>query len=246
MLSRDGTSFYVYTNSPIHKLNYRYKIISMLMIFAMILLCNSWIDYLVVNIFLFVMMIWSDISIRLYFKYVFLFRFVIVLLFGVISFFSLNVFLGFGWALKFMDIVIYFSIITMTTTFNDVIFGIELFFSPFKRFFSVSKLALNIGIFVKLLAIMYGEDARIKRSKKLRGVRFRDQGLVDRIDSFINNIGPLYRISMKKVDVIQKNMYIRNYGSSISRNNYRLNNWKKTDTMLLVMNILMFLVIMIY
>lgn len=237
---------YCLIDSHVHNLNYTYKIISIILLAFCIVVANSIIDMVVINLFIFVVMLWSDISIRLYIKGLNVFKSVIFITFFVISFIYLNVFIGFIWALKVMDIILYISIITMTTSFYNIVYGIESLLKPFKGIMNVSDISLKIGMVFKFFSVMYSEYDKIKISKKLRGVRFSDMGFFDRLDSLVNGIVPLYNLTLRKLERLKNSMYVRNYGVSLNKANYRLNKWGKTDTIMLVINVIVVVIIFIY
>lgn len=244
----DGSNAFDYylINSPIHKLNLFYKIISIIIVGGCLIVADSIIDMIVINFFIFVIMVWSDISIRVCFSSLRMFKFIILVIFLMLSFIYLNVFVGILWSLKFIDIILYLSIIAMTTSFYSILVGIYKFLSPLTVFVDVSEFVLKLVMVIKFLSIMYDEDARIRKSKKLRGVRFEDMGLIDKIDFFVNELGSLWDLSLMKLDRLKDNIYVKKYGISKYRCNYRLNKWRKTDTILLVINVMVMIIVAIY
>ena len=106
---------YYHTNSSIHKLNYTYKIFSILLVFVAIIIANSIIDMLVINLFIFLVLIWSDISIRFYFRNLSIFRYVILISFFLFSLIYFDFFVGFIWMIKIFDIIMYMSIINKSS-----------------------------------------------------------------------------------------------------------------------------------
>lgn len=237
---------YCLINSRIHNLNFVYKILSIILVLICLIMADSVIDIIVINFFLFIIMLWSNVRIRLYIRNLNSIKIILLLVFLVFSFIYLNVFVGILWCIKVMDIVIYLSIIMMTTTLNDVVYGLERLLRPIKGFVNVSDISLKMGMYMKFITILYSEGERIKNSKKLRGVRFKDISFIDKIDYLINGIVPVYRSAIDRLERLKNVMYVRNYGVSLNRCNYRLNKWGKTDTILLVINVVIILVIGIY
>ena len=53
-------------SSSIHKLNYAYKVLSIFLVFVCIVLTDSNMDLFMVNFFIFIIMLLTDIKLRVY------------------------------------------------------------------------------------------------------------------------------------------------------------------------------------
>lgn len=245
---RDRYSIFDYylVESDIHKLNSSCKILSMLLVIFGVVMADSVIDMVVINLFLFLMMIWSNISFRFWGKNLFLFKEFIVFVCLVFGLLYWNVYVGVIWCIKILDIIIYVSLIAMTTSFSDMVYGIERVISPLRFFCDIKKLALNLGMSVKVISFLYSENDRINNSKMLRGVRDSDMKFSDRFWSFVSNVSVVFREALNKAGRFSDAMYLKNYGINRVRSNYRLNKWGKTDTILLVINVVVIIVAFIY
>ena len=69
---------YYHTNSSIHKLNYTYKILSVVLLLFCIVIADGIIDMFVINFFIFIIMLFSNISIKLYFNNLSIFKFLMI------------------------------------------------------------------------------------------------------------------------------------------------------------------------
>lgn len=239
-------SFCYSVSSRIHRLSSIYKIISIVILIICMLFCDSAIDMVVVNLYIFVIMLWSNVSFRLYWENINVFRSLLLLIFLFVSVFSLSVLNGALWCLKIFDVIIYLIIIAVTTSLNDMVNGVYRIFKPFKKFVNINVFSLNLALYFNFFGICYSEYDRIKLSKRLRGVRFGDMKFFDRLEYFFSCISPVIRRSVDRIGILRKNMYIKNYGISDYISDYRLNKWRKTDTMLLIVSIFMMIVIFIY
>ena len=124
--------------------------------------------------------------------------------------------------------------------------GFYKLFKPFGTLFDIKYFSLSFALSFKFFGMCYGEYNRIKISQKLRGVRFNDMKVFDRIEHIIYGLIPVLKKSLFKLNLLKKNMYIRDYGVSNYISNYRLNKWRKLDTMLLIVNFLVLIVTFIY
>ncbi len=245
---QNNYSFFEYysISSMVHRLSSIYKISSLIILVISLFFCESVVDLVVVNLYIFVMMLWSNISFRLYLSNLRIFRFILLFVLVLVSLFSWNVINGLIWTLKAFDIIIYLMIITITTSLNDMVNGIYRLLKPFKRFIDINEESLDLALNFKFFGICYAEYNRIKLSKKLRGVRVIDMSFIDKLKNVVSCIKPVLKKSVEKLSILKNNMYIKNYGVSNYISDYRLNKWKKTDTMLLVVTIMMMVVTFIY
>ena len=134
----------------------------------------------------------------------------------------------------------------MTTSYYNLVLGVRALFKPFGFLVNVNRIAVYCGCFLKFISVMYSERERIERSKWLRGVKFEDMKFVDRIDSLLNEIVIIFKFSFIKVDKFKNNLYLNKFGVDNLKYNYRLNKWGKTDTILLIMNVLLLFVVFVY
>lgn len=237
---------YFLIDSHIHKLNYTYKILSVVLLLFCIVIADGIIDMFVINFFIFIIMLFSNISIKLYFNNLSIFKFLMIIIFLVFSLIYWNLDIGFIWMVKIFDIIMYISIINMTTSFGNIVYGIYNLIKPLYKFFDVSKISLKIGLNIKFISTLYNENYKMIRSKKLRGVRFNDMSFRDKISSGLIEFNCVYKLACRKIEELENIMYVKNYGISEASGNYRLNKWGKTDTILLVINVLVIIITFIY
>ena len=237
---------YYLVPSHVHNLSSIYKLLSTLLLAILLIVANSLIDILVINFYLFVIMLWSNVSFRLYISNISIFRFLILVVFLIVSFFTLNIFIGLFWMVKLIDIIIYLAIVTVTTSLNDMVNGMYRLLKIFKNMVNINEVALKFGMFFKFFNIFYNEYNRVKISKKLRGVRLYDMNFFDKVDYIVNGIKPVFMMTLNRLNILKNNMYIKNYGISESKSNYRLNKWRKVDTILLLVDVILIFIIFIY
>ncbi len=245
MYNKNSIFDYYDSNSIIHRLNPVYKIISILFLLLYIFLSSSIIDYIILSFLIFIVVSFSDISIRVYLSDIKYFYIVMIFLF-VIGMFKFNLIVGIIFVIKFIYLYLYMSTMTMSSSFNSIVYGFERILKPLHKIIDVSYLALRIGLIIKFISIMYNESIRIRNSRMLRGVIFSDMKFIDRVNNGIYNIVPVFNSSIDKIKKIENVMRVRNYGVYDVRNNYRLNKFGKTDTILLGINMVILIIIFIY
>ncbi len=234
------------TNSSIHNLNRANKVLLALFMMLFIVIANSNMDLFMVNLLLLVLLSWSNISYREVLKNISLFGVFIFLIIFVISLVSLNLYLGFFWLLKTIDVIVLLSLVGMTSSFYDLVSGSRFLLRPFRFIIDINWLSIKIGIFFKFMSIMYVERNRIEASKRYRGMDFDKMNFIDRIDLILKEIGLIFKFSIIRVKKLKTNLFNNRFGVDFSKYKYRLNKWTKTDTILLIVNVFMLFVIFMY
>ena len=246
MYNRNGIFDYYAGDSVIYRLSSVYRVISVLFVSIYIVIGSSIIDMLVINFYIMIMVIFSDISMGIYLNNLRVCRWFIVLVIILSLLISRSVVIGGLFGVKVIDFIMYLSLISMTSSFKDIVYGVEVLLRPIDRFMNVSKMAMNMGLFSKFVTILYNEDVRIRNAHELRGVMYREMGYLDKIRYFFSNIVPVWKSSMEKIRKIKMSMRVRNYGCFLRRSNYRLNKFGKTDTIMLGINVVVLVLIIIY
>lgn len=234
------------TNSNIHSLNYVNKIISLLFMIIFVLFSNSGMDMFMINLLLFVVVLWSNISIRTLIDNLSFFGIFIFIFLFIVSLVSLNVELGMFLTLKIIDILICFSLVGMTTSYYGLVKGLRFLLKPLGLLFNVNIIAMNLAGFLKIMSVIYSERKRIDTSKRIRGIKVDRMGFIDRIDFIINEFTIVIKYSIDRIDKLKNSLYLNKYGVDSLKHNYRLNKWIKTDTILLIVNVLMLFIILVY
>lgn len=233
-------------DSPIQRMSSFYKILSIFVFLILLVVANSFVDMIVLSFYLFVIIEISNVSFRVCFSSIKMFKFVIFLILFVISCIYLNVFIGLIWAWKFIDMVIYLSVMVMCTSFYEIYGGVYSMLRPFSFLCNCSYVAYSVVVGKWYLGCLYEEDMKIRANKRLRGVRFDRMSLIDRMDYFVNELGLILKRCSRLISRNKMMLEIRNCRNNVSKCNYRLNKWGKVDTILLVINVMIIIIVAIY
>ncbi|MBR3161451.1 MAG: hypothetical protein IKF19_01815 [Bacilli bacterium] len=234
------------TNSTIHNLNEANRILILFFMMMFIIFADSSMDMFMINLFLLVILVWCNISFKILFKSINLFSSFLFLFCFFVSLIFLNIYIGLFWMIKIIDVIVIISILGMTASYVELVKGVRFWLKPFSFICDVNKLSLNIGGYLKSLTIIYNQRERIHVSKRLRGVKFESMGFVDKIDLLLHEFGGILKFSAKRIDSFKDNIYVNKYGIGSIKGNYRLNKWTKTDTILLIVSVLMLFAILFY
>ena len=103
-----------------------------------------------------------------------------------------------------------------------------------------------ITLSIRYIPTLTSEASRIINAQKLRGINFKSKNIKERILSVSGIFIPMFTLSIKRAELSADIMDLRLYNYGKSRTNYRTNKWKVVDTLLLVLNILILIIVICY
>ena len=246
MLNNITIGRYINKSSVVHKLNPVFKIISLIIMIISIFFIDSYIDITLLSMYLLLTMLYSDIDIKVYLKNIYGIKIFLIFIFiiDLIFFTSINriIFDIF----KLIFIVLYSSILTYTTSITELTFGIEKLLRPFNKLIPVGDIAMIITLSIRYIPTLTEEASRIIKAQKLRGINFDTKNIKEKIISISGILMPMFSLSIKRAEESADIMDIRLYNYGKSRTNYRTNKWTKINSLLLILNILMLIIIIYY
>lgn len=246
MLNNITIGRYINKSSVVHKLNPVFKIISLIIMIISIFFIDSYIDITLLSMYLLLTMLYSDIDIKVYLKNIYGIKIFLIFIFiiDLIFFTSINriIFDIF----KLIFIVLYSSILTYTTSITELTFGIEKLLRPFNKLIPVGDIAMIITLSIRYIPTLTEEASRIIKAQKLRGINFDTKNIKEKIISISGILMPMFSLSIKRAEESADIMDIRLYNYGKSRTNYRTNKWTKINSLLLILNILILIIIICY
>ena len=246
MLNNITLGKYYQKDSLVHKLNPVFKIVSLIIMIMSIFYIDSYVDLLMLGSYLLLSIIYSNISIKIYLKNILGIKIflIFILIIDLIFYTSINkiIFDLF----KIIFIILYSSILTYTTVLTELTFGIEKILKPLGKIIPVSDIAMVITLAIRYIPSLTHEANRIIRAQKMRGINFDSKNIKEKIISITGILMPMFVMSLKRADSMADIMDIRLYNYGKSKTNYRSNNWKVIDTLLLILNILILIIIIFY
>lgn len=231
---------YYPVRSRVHLMNPLSKIICT-MIFIIMSVCagNLQLNLALLAIALF-MILNSNIPIKYFFSTIKSLRFII--LFTIIINFLFNVYFEITLVMIFriILIVLYTSVLTLTTPPTEITYGLEKFLSPLKVFrLPINKMALTISIALRFIPTIIDQANKILKSQASRGIDYYNSGIKGRFIAIKSLIIPMFILTLKKADDLADSMTIRLFSIHQTRTNYRINKWGLYDTFLVSSHILL-------
>lgn len=236
---------YYQTDSVIHRLDPRVKLVTTVCYIISLFIVNNIIGYLIAGIFLAVMIKMSRVPLK------FMVRGMKSIIFLLIIAVVFNLFLTPGevivtfWKLKitregirlavFMAIRLIFlimgsSVMTLTTTPNHLTDGLEKLLGPLKIFkVPVHEIAMMMSIALRFIPILLEETDKIMKAQIARGADFESGNLIKKAKSLVPLLIPLFISAFRRANDLAMAMEARCYRGGEHRTKMKPLIYKKRD-----------------
>ena len=237
---------YYPTDSIIHKLDPRTKMIGILVFIVTIFLADTFIQYGAI-ILLTALVIWLS---KVPFK--FMIKGLKPVLFILIFAFIMNAFftpgeelfrLGFILAIKMMLrlslLIVGTSLLTLTSSPIRLTDALESLFGPLKKIgFPAHELAMMMTIALRFIPPLLEETDKIMKAQKARGADFESGNILKRAKSLIPLLVPLFIAAFKRADELAYAMEARGYRGGDGRTKLHPLKYEKRDLIAFLLLIL--------
>ena len=217
-------------NSPIHKADPRVKILFMIWLIVFIFVSGNFYSLLLSSFFVLAVLFISGIKLKMYLKNlkailpVLIFTALINIFYSetgtvIFSFWKLSVTTGGLYRSLFMSmriilLIFISSVLTYTTTPNDLTDGIESLLGPLKYLGlknAVHTLAMMMTIALRFIPTLIEEAEKIMNAQKARGADLESGGLIERVKALIPILIPLLISSVRRASELAEAMECRCY-----------------------------------
>lgn len=224
---------YYQTDSVIHRLDPRVKLVSTVVFIISLFIVDNFIGYLIAAAFLFAVIKLSKVP------FSFMVRgmksILILLLFAVVfnlfltpgevlvSFWKLKITkegirLAVMMAVRLMFLIIGSSVMTLTTTPNHLTDGLEKLLNPLKIFkVPVHEIAMMMSIALRFIPILLEETDKIMKAQIARGADFESGNLLKKAKSLVPLLVPLFISAFRRANDLATAMEARCYRGGAHR-----------------------------
>lgn len=221
---------YFESNSVIHRIDPRVKIVLMIVAIVFIFVSQNWFSLLFSTAFVLFIIIVSKVPLKMYLKNmkailpVLIFTAIINLFYGdngtvLLSFWKFTItteglYKSFFMALRIALLIFISSVLTYTTTPNDLTDAIESLLSPLKFVglkSAVHTLAMMMTIALRFIPTLIEEAEKIMNAQKARGADLESGSLIDRVKALIPILIPLLVSSVRRAYELAEAMECRCY-----------------------------------
>lgn len=140
---------------------------------------------------------------------------------------------------RFVLILLFSTLLTLTTTPLSLADGIEVGLSPLRRLHvPVHEIGLMLSMSLRFVPTLMEDTTRIMNAQRARGVDFNEGNVVQKVRSVIPLLIPLFASSFKRADALATAMEARGYQGGEGRTKYRVLRWSMKDSVALAVMLL--------
>lgn len=236
---------YYPTNSIIHKLDARVKLIATFIFMVSLFIINKFWPYLIVVGSLMAVVAMSKIPPKYIIKglkplrWIIVFTFVInifflpgdpIWLFGFIKITSQGLSQAVFMALRLIFLVVGTSLLTLTTSPIELTDGIEKLLNPLRKIgFPVHELAMMMTIALRFIPTLLDETDKIMKAQMSRGADFESKNIINRAKNLVPLLIPLFISAFRRADELAMAMEARCYRGGYNRTKMKQSIMTKAD-----------------
>lgn len=246
MLNKVMIGRYYPIRSLVHQMNPLSKIICTLLFVVMSFLSFDIRFNVLISFLLILMLLNTKVPLKVYLKTLlsikWLLLFIIIINFIVGSTLQITIIT----LLRLIYIVLYTSILTLTTPPTEITYGLEKFFFPLKIIgIPVNRMALSISLALRFIPTIIDQGNKILKSQASRGIDYNNSNINGKLMAIRSLIIPMFILSFKKADDLADAMEVRLYNIDGKRVNFRQNKWGFYDTFLVLIHLAIFILIIV-
>ena len=219
---------YYPADSILHKLDPRVKLVTTIVFLIALFVADDWVGYLVATVFLVTVIKLSKVPFHFMVKGLKAIFFILL----ITMFFNLfltpgDVVLVQIWKLKITDkglhtaifmairliyLILGSSVMTLTTTPNDLTDGLEKLMSPLKKLHvPVHEVAMMMSIALRFIPILLEETDKIMKAQIARGADFEHGNLIQKAKNLVPLLVPLFISAFRRANDLAMAMEARCY-----------------------------------
>jgi len=239
---------YYPADSVLHKLDPRVKLVTTIAFIVSLFLVDNWVGYVVATLFLAMIIKLSKVPFKFMVRGL---KAVIMILMITVIF---NLFLTPGervlvqiWKLKITDtglrtavfmavrliyLIVGSSVMTLTTTPNDLTDGLEKLLSPLKKIHvPVHEVAMMMSIALRFIPILLEETDKIMKAQIARGADFENGNLIQKAKNLVPLLVPLFISAFRRANDLAMAMEARCYRGGEGRTKMKPLAYGKRDSL---------------
>lgn len=244
MLNKIMIGRYYPINSLVHKMNPLAKIICVLLFVIMSFFTFDLRFNALLLVLLMLMMCNTKVPFDIFFKTILSIKWLLLFILIINLVVGSNLEVTIITMFRLIFVVLYTSILTLTTPPTEITYGLEKLFSPLKIIgIPVNKMALSISLALRFIPTIIDQGNKIIKSQASRGIDYYNSNLKGKILSIKSLIIPMFVLSIRKADDLADSMEVRLYNVNNKRINFRQNKWGFYDTFVVLLHLGLFVLI---
>ena len=236
---------YYPTESVIHRLDPRVKLVTTICFIISLFIVDNWIGYLIAILFLALVIRLSRVPVKFMVRGMksILFLLIVAGCFNLfltpgevlVSFWKLKItkegiFLASFMALRLILLIMGSSVMTLTTTPNQLTDGLEKLLGPLKHLrVPVHEIAMMMSIALRFIPILMEETDKIMKAQIARGADFESGNLIKKAKSLVPLLVPLFISAFRRANDLAMAMEARCYRGGEHRTKMKPLIYRKRD-----------------
>ena len=236
---------YYPADSMIHKLDPRTKLVGTIAFIVSVFLFHTFLGYAVAGVFLAGMILMSKVPVKFIFKGLkTIFMLLLITIFfnmiltpgevvwklGFLKVTKEGLVLAGTMAIRLVFLVIGSSIMTLTTTPNQLTDGLERLLRPLNKIHvPVHDIAMMMSIALRFIPILLEETDKIMKAQIARGADFENGNLIQKAKNMVPLLVPLFISAFRRANDLAMAMEARCYHGCDNRSQMKPLSYKKRD-----------------
>ena len=236
---------YYQTESVIHRLDPRVKLVTTICFIISLFIVDNWIGYLIAILFLALVIRLSRVPVKFMVRGMksILFLLIVAGCFNLfltpgevlVSFWKLKItkegiFLASFMALRLILLIMGSSVMTLTTTPNQLTDGLEKLLGPLKHLrVPVHEIAMMMSMALRFIPILMEETDKIMKAQIARGADFESGNLIKKAKSLVPLLVPLFISAFRRANDLAMAMEARCYRGGEHRTKMKPLIYRKRD-----------------
>lgn len=224
---------YIPRDSLIHHLDPRIKILSVIIVLTGVFLIKNPVGYLLLTVFSGFLVVIAQIPTKLFLQslrpilwlliFTMVFHFFLtegrtIAQLGPLIITEEGVLRGISMGWRLMLLIIFSSLLTLSTSPLSLTDGLESLLHPFKRIgIPVHELAMMITIALRFIPTLLEEAEKIMKAQTARGMDFSQGNIMKRVQALIPLLVPLFIGAFRRADELANAMEARCYRGGVGR-----------------------------
>ena len=224
---------YYPAKSPIHKLDPRTKLAGTLIFIISVFLFHTVVGYAVATVFLAGMILISTVPVIMLITMVFNILLTpgeAIVTLGIFKITKEGISMAVRMAIRLIYLVIGSSLMTLTTTPNQLTDGLEKSLRPLNKIHvPVHEIAMMMSIALRFIPILLEETDKIMKAQIARGADFENGNLIQKVKNMVPLLVPLFISAFRRANDLAMAMEARCYHGGDDRTQMKPLKYKKRD-----------------
>lgn len=229
---------YYPVKSKVHFMNPVSKVLCTILYIIMIFLCQD-VRLMLLLMLLSVLMIEiAHLPKSIYLRTFRSLKFLIILMIIIYYFIGTDLETVLNMILRLINIVLYTTILTLTTPPTEITYGLQKSMSPLKLLgIPINKMSLSISLALRFIPTIIDQGNKILKSQASRGIDYYASGIKGKFTAVKSMLLPMFILTIRRADTLSEAMQIRLYNINSKRTNFRINKWGFFDTFLFLIHL---------